>query len=317
MGDLRGGGFGGPAVLQGVQGALRARECYRRGVDYIVSGGQVRPLVSGRLPTGVDFSSGLRQAIEAKEKVAVTPVPWAGAIITGVEYFQLYANLAGTSFARVAPDGELAQVYGLGVVDLHSRSEGPGAAELEDAAAQRVEKMKQWLQWQAMGQAQREDLYAARQRLLESADPHADVLVWLDAVVRGIFLDAERGGVHDLHGELAKLYPVSIAPAQLSGPTTQVLALVLADARLAYEGVMGRVATLVPPDVERVASLKSIDAAWAVHLKNTEALLASHFPDDLSGCEQALSQEYRAMLDRIMYGTVYSLFAIESIIPKR
>ena len=56
-----------------LQAALRAKELFKRDVDYVVQGGEVKIVdeFTGRLIEGRRWSDGLHQAIEAKERVKI------------------------------------------------------------------------------------------------------------------------------------------------------------------------------------------------------------------------------------------------------
>ena len=58
-------------LVHHLQNALRAKELYKRDVDYIVTSGEVKIVdeFTGRVLEGRRYSEGLHQAIEAKEGV--------------------------------------------------------------------------------------------------------------------------------------------------------------------------------------------------------------------------------------------------------
>src|SRR5207302_1878939 len=60
-------------LVHHLQNALRAKELYKRDVDYLVTRGEVKIVdeFTGRVLEGRRYSEGLHQAIEAKEKVRI------------------------------------------------------------------------------------------------------------------------------------------------------------------------------------------------------------------------------------------------------
>src|SRR5205085_7645716 len=75
-----------------LQAALRAKELYRRDVDYIVRDGEVLIVdeFTGRILPGRRWSEGLHQAIEAKERVKIKEENQTLATITLQNYFRMY-----------------------------------------------------------------------------------------------------------------------------------------------------------------------------------------------------------------------------------
>ena len=100
--------------------ALRAKELYRRDVEYLVSHGQVKIVdeFTGRVLEGRRYSEGLHQAIEAKEGVRVKEENQTLAAITLQNYFRLYGKLAGMTGTALTEASEFSQIYGLEVVEI-------------------------------------------------------------------------------------------------------------------------------------------------------------------------------------------------------
>ena len=100
--------------------ALRAKELYRRDVEYLVSHGQVKIVdeFTGRVLEGRRYSEGLHQAIEAKEGVRVKEENQTLASITLQNYFRLYGKLAGMTGTALTEASEFSQTYGLEVVEI-------------------------------------------------------------------------------------------------------------------------------------------------------------------------------------------------------
>lgn len=104
------------ALLQ----SLRAHALYRRNVDYIVEDGEVRLIdpFTGRILSGRQFGDGLQQAIEAKEKVPLSPEIRTHATITVQKYWSLYWQITGMSGTVQSESAEFARIYGLETVAI-------------------------------------------------------------------------------------------------------------------------------------------------------------------------------------------------------
>ncbi len=100
--------------------ALKAKELYRKDVDYLVKDGEVLIVdeFTGRILHGRRYSEGLHQAIEAKEGVRVKEENQTLATITLQNYFRLYEKLAGMTGTAVTEATEFAHTYGLEVVEI-------------------------------------------------------------------------------------------------------------------------------------------------------------------------------------------------------
>jgi len=98
--------------------ALRAHLTYERDTNYVVQQGQVVIVdeFTGRLMEGRQWSDGLHQAVEAKERVQVKEETQTLATITLQNYFKLYKKLAGMTGTAMTEAGEFVKIYGLDVV---------------------------------------------------------------------------------------------------------------------------------------------------------------------------------------------------------
>ena len=98
--------------------ALRAKECYRNEIEYVVKEGDVVIVdeFTGRLMFGRRYSDGLHQAIEAKEGVKVRQEDQTLATITFQNYFKLYSKLAGMTGTAATEEREFREIYNLDVV---------------------------------------------------------------------------------------------------------------------------------------------------------------------------------------------------------
>jgi preprotein translocase subunit SecA len=107
-------------LVHHMQNALKAKEHYRRDVDYVVTEGQVVIVdeFTGRLMPGRRWSDGLHQAVEAKEGLKVRQENQTLATITLQNYFHMYDKLAGMTGTAATEAGEFEEIYGLEVVEI-------------------------------------------------------------------------------------------------------------------------------------------------------------------------------------------------------
>ena len=108
-------------LVHHLNNALRAKELYKRDVDYLVTPqGEVKIVdeFTGRVLEGRRYSEGLHQAIEAKEGVRVKEENQTLATITIQNYFRMYDKLAGMTGTARTQAREFEEVYKLGVVEI-------------------------------------------------------------------------------------------------------------------------------------------------------------------------------------------------------
>ncbi len=100
--------------------SLRAKEIYKKDIDYIKSDGQVKIVdeFTGRVLEGRRYSDGLHQAIEAKENVNIQDENQTLASITYQNYFRMYEHLSGMTGTAKTEEEELIQIYNLEVVEI-------------------------------------------------------------------------------------------------------------------------------------------------------------------------------------------------------
>jgi preprotein translocase subunit SecA len=98
--------------------ALRAKEFYRRDVEYLVTDGKVVIVdeFTGRLMPGRRWSDGLHQAVEAKEGLTIERENQTLATITFQNYFRMYQKLAGMTGTAATEAMEFDKIYKLEVV---------------------------------------------------------------------------------------------------------------------------------------------------------------------------------------------------------
>jgi preprotein translocase subunit SecA len=98
--------------------ALTAKELYRRDHQYVVDDGKVVIVdeFTGRLMPDRQWRDGLHQAVEAKERIEVTPPKETYARISFQRFFRMYGKLAGMTGTAQEATAEFWQIYHLPVV---------------------------------------------------------------------------------------------------------------------------------------------------------------------------------------------------------
>lgn len=111
-------GDDGGEVLRQVNHALRARCLYRRDEQYVVKDGRVRLVdpYSGRTTPGRRWSEGLHQAIEAKERLALTVPRVTYAQMTVQSLVRLYRHVSGMTGTAQEAAREVRSAFGLETV---------------------------------------------------------------------------------------------------------------------------------------------------------------------------------------------------------
>ncbi len=107
-------------LVHHLHNALRAKELYKRDVEYVVQSGEVKIVdeFTGRVLEGRRYSEGLHQAIEAKEGVRIKEENQTLATITVQNYFKMYEKLAGMTGTAKTQLTEFEETYKLGVVEI-------------------------------------------------------------------------------------------------------------------------------------------------------------------------------------------------------
>jgi preprotein translocase subunit SecA len=105
-----------------INNALRANFIMHRDENYIVKDGEVIIVdeFTGRLSPGRRFSSGLHQAIEAKEGVDIKDENQTFATITFQNFFRLYSKMSGMTGTAKTEESEFRTIYQLDVVTIPS-----------------------------------------------------------------------------------------------------------------------------------------------------------------------------------------------------
>jgi preprotein translocase subunit SecA len=108
---------------QYVEQALRAERLLRRDEQYVVCDGAVRIVddATGRISADRSWRGGLHQAIQAKERLAVTADVPSAAYITRQRFFRLYDHPSGMTGTAAGSEHEFRHFYGLKVVEVPLR----------------------------------------------------------------------------------------------------------------------------------------------------------------------------------------------------
>src|SRR3954471_11138733 len=98
-----------------IDNALKAHHLYRRDRDYVELNGEIVIVdeFTGRLMTGRQWSDGLHQAVEAKERVKIKEENQTLATITLQNFFKLYKKLSGMTGTAMTEANEFYKVYKL------------------------------------------------------------------------------------------------------------------------------------------------------------------------------------------------------------
>jgi len=103
-----------------INNAIRAHAVYKRDHQYVVQNGEVVIVdeFTGRLMVGRQWSDGLHQAVEAKEKVKIKEETQTLATVTIQNFFKLYKRLAGMTGTAITEATEFYEIYKLDVVSV-------------------------------------------------------------------------------------------------------------------------------------------------------------------------------------------------------
>ena len=103
-----------------IDNALRAHSCYQKDKEYVIQDGQIIIVdeFTGRLMHGRQWSDGLHQAVEAKERVQIKQESQTLATITLQNLFKLYQQLAGMTGTAMTESDEFMKIYKLEVIAI-------------------------------------------------------------------------------------------------------------------------------------------------------------------------------------------------------
>ena len=107
-------------IAHHINQAIRAHGIMKRDVDYVVNdqGVMIVDTITGRLMPGRRYSTGMHQAIEAKEGVKIEKENKTLATITFQNYFRMYTKLSGMTGTALTEENEFREIYGLDVVEI-------------------------------------------------------------------------------------------------------------------------------------------------------------------------------------------------------
>lgn len=107
-------------LVHHVNQALKANYGFKKDIDYVVSDDQVIIVdqFTGRLMQGRQFSDGLHQAIEAKERVTINVETKTMATITFQNLFRMYEKLSGMTGTAKTEEEEFRNIYNMYVIGI-------------------------------------------------------------------------------------------------------------------------------------------------------------------------------------------------------
>ena len=108
------------SLVHHINNALRANYIMEKDKDYVVQDNTVIIVdqFTGRLMHGRQYSEGLHQALEAKEKVEIKKETRTLATITFQNYFRMYKKLAGMTGTAKTEEEEFRNIYNMLVVEI-------------------------------------------------------------------------------------------------------------------------------------------------------------------------------------------------------
>ncbi len=103
-----------------IDNALRAHLAYQKDKEYVIQDDTIVIVdeFTGRLMTGRQWSDGLHQAVEAKERVTIKQETQTLATITLQNLFKLYEELAGMTGTAMTEADEFMKIYDLEVIAI-------------------------------------------------------------------------------------------------------------------------------------------------------------------------------------------------------
>ena len=108
------------ALVHHLNQSLKANYGFKKDVDYVVENGQVIIVdqFTGRLMHGRQYSEGLHQAIEAKERVQINEETQTMATITFQNLFRMYNKLSGMTGTAKTEEEEFTHIYNMYVIQI-------------------------------------------------------------------------------------------------------------------------------------------------------------------------------------------------------
>ncbi|MCG3126613.1 MAG: Protein translocase subunit SecA [Phycisphaerae bacterium] len=103
-----------------IDNALRAHVVYQKDKEYVIQDDQIIIVdeFTGRLMHGRQWSDGLHQAVEAKERVTIKQETQTLATITLQNFFKLYKQLCGMTGTAMTESDEFMKIYKLEVIAI-------------------------------------------------------------------------------------------------------------------------------------------------------------------------------------------------------
>lgn len=107
-------------LLHHLNNALKANVVMKNDIDYVVQEGEIIIVdpFTGRLMKGRQWSEGLHQAVEAKERVDIKKETQTLATITFQNYFRMYNKLSGMTGTAKTEEEEFRNIYNMYVVEV-------------------------------------------------------------------------------------------------------------------------------------------------------------------------------------------------------
>ena len=116
---------GAQRAIHHLEQALKAKALYKKNHHYVVRDNKIIIVdeFTGRLQEGRQWSEGLHQAIEAREKVPIQKETRTFASITFQNYFRMYDLLSGMTGTALSSQEEFYKVYGTQVISVPTNNQ--------------------------------------------------------------------------------------------------------------------------------------------------------------------------------------------------
>ncbi|KAB8121946.1 MAG: preprotein translocase subunit [Candidatus Phytoplasma cynodontis] len=107
-------------LLHCIKNALKANFIMEKNKDYLVSNNQILIIdqFTGRILEGRQFSDGLHQALEAKERCVIKEETEIAATITYQNFFRIYKKISGMTGTAKTEEKEFQDIYKMKVIEI-------------------------------------------------------------------------------------------------------------------------------------------------------------------------------------------------------
>lgn len=128
-------------LIRAIHLNLEAKYFYKKGLDYVIQDEKIKVMdeSTGRVEPDKKFETGIHQAIEVKEGVAVTPGSEVISKINTYSFIKLFDNILGASGTSLVDEDIFHKIYNLNVTEV-PRSFDPRLIKKEDVYSATLEE---------------------------------------------------------------------------------------------------------------------------------------------------------------------------------